>query len=79
MEKYFNINGSCDPQLHYMVDLSERLKQVKEMVDAGAYFTIHKARQYGKTTMLMALEQYLKLRQIIRYFWIFCHSFAAII
>ncbi len=60
MEKYFNINGSCDPQLHYMVDLSGRLKQVKEMVDAGEYFTIHKARQYGKTTMLMELEQYLK-------------------
>ena len=30
------------------------------MVDAGEYFTINRARQYGKTTLLAALAEYLK-------------------
>ena len=30
------------------------------MVDAGEYFTINRARQYGKTTLLAALTEYLK-------------------
>ncbi|MCD8348724.1 MAG: ATP-binding protein [Lachnospiraceae bacterium] len=43
-----------------MVDISSRLAAVKEMVDAGDYFTINRARQYGKTTILNALAGYLK-------------------
>ncbi len=42
-----------------MVDLTSRLKAIKGMVDAGQYITINRGRQYGKTTTLMALEQYL--------------------
>jgi len=42
-----------------MVDLGARLKTMKAMVDAGAYFTINRARQYGKTTTLSALRRYL--------------------
>ena len=38
-----------------MVDLSERVKQIKKLVDAGKYFTVNRARQYGKTTTLNAL------------------------
>ena len=34
-----------------MVDISDKLQQIKAMVDSGAYFTINKARQYGKTTI----------------------------
>ena len=60
MGKRFNTNGYCDPQLHYMVDLSGRLAEVKSMIDAGKYFTINKARQYGKTTLLFALNDFLK-------------------
>lgn len=60
MEKHFNVSGDCQPDLHYMVDLSERLRQIKAMVDAGQYFTINRARQYGKTTTLQALARYLK-------------------
>lgn len=60
MSKLFNVNANCIPGLHYMVDLTERLEQVKEMVDAGQYFTINRARQYGKTTMLKALANFLK-------------------
>nr|WP_300846180.1 AAA-like domain-containing protein [uncultured Acetatifactor sp.] len=60
MAKSFHTNGSCDPQLHYMVDLSSRLRDIRKMVDEGKYFTINRARQYGKTTMLAALADYLK-------------------
>lgn len=42
-----------------MVDISERQQQIKGMVDAGQYFTINRARQYGKTTTLRALEKLL--------------------
>lgn len=38
-----------------MVDLSERVKAIKQMVDAEKYFTINRARQYGKTTTIVAL------------------------
>lgn len=60
MGRFFNTDGYCDSEYHYMVDLSGRLNKVKRMVDDGKYFTINRARQYGKTTMLMALEEYLK-------------------
>ncbi|MCD7820019.1 MAG: AAA-like domain-containing protein [Lachnospiraceae bacterium] len=60
MAKIFNTNGICLPDRHYMVDLNSRLAAVKEMVDAGDYFTINRARQYGKTTILNALAGYLK-------------------
>ena len=60
MNRYFNITGSCNPKEHYMVNLDSRLAQIKKMVDAGQYFAINKGRQYGKTTMLDALQEYLK-------------------
>lgn len=60
MKKYFNVNADCKQQLHYMVDISERLGQIKAMIDAGKYFTINRARQYGKTTTLKALERILE-------------------
>lgn len=60
MCKIFNINGDCKPEIHYMVNLSGRLKEIKKMVDAGEYFTINRARQYGKTTTLKALDRFLR-------------------
>lgn len=61
MKRRFNITGSCNPQQHYMVRLDDRLKRIKEnYVDFGSYFVINKGRQYGKTTTLRALEDYLK-------------------
>lgn len=60
MGKVFNITADCKPNLHYMVDLSSRLEQIKSYVDRGEYFTINRARQYGKTTTLRALREYLK-------------------
>ena len=58
--KTFNTTGACVPEKNYMVDLSSRLDQIKAMVDAGAYFTINRARQYGKTTTLTALIHLLR-------------------
>lgn len=60
MPKIFNINGACRPDKHYMVKLGSRLAEIKRMIDAGDYFAINKARQYGKTTMLRALVDFLK-------------------
>ena len=57
--KSFNTTGICVPERHYMVDLTERLREIKAMVDAGQYFTINRARQYGKSTTLSALRRYL--------------------
>ena len=53
--KEFNTTAICIPSKHYMVDLTERVKEIKKLVDAGKYFTINRARQYGKTTTLAAL------------------------
>lgn len=59
--RYFNTEGICDPELHYMVKLDERLKDIRRLfVDRGKYFVINRARQYGKTTTLYALTEYLK-------------------
>jgi len=55
----FNTAAVCIPSKHYMVDLTSRLEQVKAMIDAGQYFVINRARQYGKTTLLAALRRYL--------------------
>ncbi|MBQ9437934.1 MAG: AAA-like domain-containing protein [Lachnospiraceae bacterium] len=58
--KKFNTTGLCVPSKHYMVDLSEKVALIKKMVDDGEYFTINRARQYGKTTTLYILENYLQ-------------------
>ena len=52
MRKRFNVTGSCNPERHYMVETEKRFKAVEELIDNGEYFTINRARQYGKTTML---------------------------
>ena len=65
MGKTFHVNGVCVSALHYMVDLSDRLDAIKAMIDAGQYFTINKARQYGKTTTLQALSGYLQNTYIV--------------
>ena len=52
MRKTFNVTGSCNPERHYMVDLGTRFKAVEKLINNGEYFTINRARQYGKTTML---------------------------
>ncbi len=60
MGRYFNVTGACDSNIHYMVDLRSRLEKIKKMIDQGAWFTINRARQYGKTTILNAMQSYLQ-------------------
>lgn len=65
IRRYFNTTGACNPQLHYMVDIQERLEEIKNLVDAGKYFTINRARQYGKTTTIKALAEHLEKDYVV--------------
>ena len=60
MGRVFNTTGVCVPEAHYMVNIEERPTEIKKLVDDGKYFTINRARQYGKTTTLMALSRFLQ-------------------
>ena len=61
MPKEFNVTGLCIPEKNYMVDISGRIDIiVQNYISKGKYFTINRARQYGKTTTLYLLEQRLK-------------------
>lgn len=65
-KKVFNVTGLCIPQLHYMVDVSEKVERiVHEYIEQDAYFTINRARQYGKTTMLELLYNRLKKDYVV--------------
>ena len=61
----FNVKGPCIPEDHYMVDISKRLEKMKMLVEEREYFVINRARQYGKTTTLAALENYLADEYIV--------------
>ncbi|MCI9142023.1 MAG: ATP-binding protein [Lachnospiraceae bacterium] len=60
MRKYFNTEGICNPQEHYMVNLGKRMAMISQLIDRGKYFSINCGRQYGKTTTLAALKTYLQ-------------------
>ena len=55
--KKFNVTGICVPNMHYMVDTSNKLKKIMKLVNDGSYFTINRARQFGKSTTLHLLEK----------------------
>lgn len=57
--KTFNTAGTCLPNEHYMVDITERLEIIRRMIAKGDYFCINRGRQYGKTTTLEALAKFL--------------------
>ena len=54
----FNTAGTCRPNEHYMVDITERLEIIRKMVANGEYFCINRGRQYGKTTTLEAISNH---------------------
>ena len=65
--KEFNTTAICIPELHYMVDTTEKIRQIEKLIAHGDYFTINRARQYGKTTTISTLfrklqHQYLMVR-----------------
>ena len=55
--KKFNVTGLCIPTKHYMVDMGKKIEQIMGLVTDGQYFTINRARQYGKTTALSLLAK----------------------
>ena len=57
--KRFNVTGLCVKDKHYMVDISKKIEEIMKLVDGGFYFTINRARQYGKTTTLSVLRRQL--------------------
>ena len=65
MRKRFNVTGSCNPDWHYMVDTEKRFKAVEVLIDHGDYFTINRARQYGKTTTLDTIWRKLSDRYLV--------------
>jgi len=58
--KKFNVTGNCIPEENYMVDIGGKIAEIKKLIDDKYYFTINKARQYGKTTTLAVLERVIK-------------------
>ena len=63
--KTFNITGHCIPEKHYMVNIDDKLEEIKQLVDSGYYFAINRARQYGKTTTLRLLANYLEKEYLV--------------
>ncbi|AOR25175.1 GxxExxY protein [Clostridium taeniosporum] len=65
MKRRFNSTGVCVPRKHYMVDISNKLIQIKELIDNEFYFNMHKPRQYGKTTTLNELKKFLNNEYLV--------------
>lgn len=65
MNRKFNTTGVCIPNLHYMVDITNKLDKIKKMVYSGDYFVMNRPRQYGKTTTMYLLEQELKDQYVV--------------
>ena len=63
MRKTFNDTGLCVPNRHYMVDLSPKLERLMQLVETGAYFAINRPRQFGKTTVMWRLADYLNRQE----------------
>ncbi|MDR1746119.1 MAG: ATP-binding protein, partial [Tannerella sp.] len=68
--RYFNVAGPCIKDKHYMIDSSERLRGVKNLIESEQYFVIHAARQSGKTTFLQELTR--QLNDEGKYYALYC-------
>ena len=61
----YNTTGVCIPSKHYMVDISDKVAEIRKMIDSGYYFTINRGRQYGKTTTLFELYDALMTQYVV--------------
>ncbi|MCR5454469.1 MAG: hypothetical protein K6F33_05730 [Bacteroidales bacterium] len=52
MAKKFNTSVTCNPERHYMVNTTAKMKVFESLINEKSYFTINQARQYGKSTSL---------------------------
>jgi hypothetical protein len=39
--RFFNTAGPCKPDIHYMLPASERLPELRTLIDQQAYIVIH--------------------------------------
>ena len=65
MAKKFNTSVTCDPKKHYMVDTTAKMKVFESLIDEGNYFTITRARQFGKSTTLNWIYDNLSDRYLV--------------
>ncbi len=65
MAKKFNTAVTCDPKRHYMVDVTAKMKVFEGLIDDGKYFTITRARQFGKSTSLNWIYNNLSDRYLV--------------
>ena len=57
MQKWFNIAGPCQADIHYMLPSTVRLPEIVNLIAQRNYFVIHAPRQVGKTTAMLTLAQ----------------------
>ena len=65
MAKEFNTSVTCDPKKHYMVDVTNKMKVFERLINNGKYFTITRARQFGKTSSLKWIYNNLNDRYLV--------------
>ena len=65
MAKEFNTAVMCDPKRHYMVDITAKMKVFVDLIDRAKYFTINRARQFGKTSSLKWIYKNLSDRYLV--------------
>ena len=65
MAKEFNTSVTCNPKRHYMVDVTAMMKVFEGLIDDGKYFTITRARQFGKSTSLNWIYNNLSDRYLV--------------
>ena len=65
MAKEFNTTVTCDPARHYMVDTTKKMKVFEKLIDGKKYFTITRARQFGKSTSLNWIYDNLSDRYLV--------------
>ena len=53
MQRWFNTAGPCQADIHYMLPATERLPEIKNLIDQRNYFVIHAPRQTGKYQVTM--------------------------
>ena len=41
MKKKFNVTGICIPEKHYMVDISDKIKKIMNLIEDEEYFVIN--------------------------------------
>ncbi len=61
VEKFFNTAGPVREENNYIIDPLKRIKkdEIMTLIDQWRYFILHAPRQTGKTSSLLALQEYI--------------------